>query len=157
MVENYVLPSSKKLCSMFSTILGSLLKNENSYNSPVYSAFEGEFDQSITLNRYLERLAFYCLPEKITLVYSLSLLNKFYSKMNFTLTQRNIYKLFLTSLVISQKLLEDQVVTNKNFAKAGGINPEELSILETLFLEGLGYEVCLTDKELAQFVRMFRR
>lgn len=103
-----------------------------------------------SLTKYIKRLIKYFEPEKSTLIISIIYIDKiFYQEKekeeNLFLTYNNIYKVFLTSLILAIKFNEDYLEDNEFFAKHGGISLKELNKLEREFLSFIDYNLFIDN------------
>ncbi|KAJ3309380.1 hypothetical protein HDU76_003638 [Blyttiomyces sp. JEL0837] len=62
-------------------------------------------------------------------------------------------RVFSVSLILAQKYSDDTPYGNRMWGHILGLPPLELSKLETRFLEAIGYDLYLTEKEYASFCR----
>lgn len=89
----------------------------------------------ISFRNYLLRINQYLKPEKSTILLALMYIDDLYSNSNSNLfiSWNNIFKIFLTAIIIAIKFNEDQYDSNNVFAKVGGIGLDELNKLEIEF------------------------
>ena len=84
--------------------------------------------------------------ENNTIVYSLCLIDKLCKKnKGFSLTKKNIYRVFFMTLLTSIKLLEDKTYNDMDYACFSGISIYQLVDLEKEFLSLLDYDVNVKD------------
>ena len=62
-------------------------------------------------------------------------------------------RLFFVAVVIASKFNDDFRLSNKDFCKIGGINEQELFVLEMEFLKILKFELKTTSDEFLEEVR----
>ena len=79
----------------------------------------------ISILDYLSRIVKYSRPESGTVTLSLSFIDKLTKRQNILLTNINIHRIILTSLVIAIKCNEDEYYSNSFYAKVGGITLKE--------------------------------
>lgn len=118
------------------------------------SRFDCSAKVKLSIKKYIIRLIKYTEAEDETLVHALALIDKICLK-EIYLSERNIYKLFLVSLIVSLKILEDEVYTDKHYASAGGISVKEYSEIEADFLALLDYKVQIDSKTLKIYFNSF--
>lgn len=66
--------------------------------------------------------------------------NRFYNYLTF-------HRLYITSILIASKFIDDMIVDNSYYAKVGGIPTSELCLLELTFLEDIDYELYVSEHE----------
>lgn len=81
-------------------------------------------------------------------IYSIVIIQRILSEhTDFKLTERNIHRVILTSIVISAKFVDDTFYKNKYYAAVGGLPLETLNELEETMLGLLNYH-CPIDSEI---------
>lgn len=139
---------------LMSTVIENCM-NTSSNCIPGKSEFDAEIQDNYTLEKYIHRIAKYTQAESYTLIYSLAVLDSFCLKSKVLLTKKNCFKLVLISLLISQKFLEDNILSHKDYALVGGVTLKELSILEAIYLEAMDYKVNLSRQLYSEYVKIF--
>ena len=119
--------------------------NKNKNNIMKY--FDIETQPSISIKDYIARLYNFSNPNQSTIIASLIYIDRFCHKNDFKITQKNIYKLILTSLIVAAKYNEDSTYSMTIFSKIGGITMTELNNLELKFLFMIQFDLYI-DKEL---------
>ena len=119
--------------------------NKNKNNITKY--FDIETQPSISIKDYIARLYNFSNPNQSTIIASLIYIDRFCHKNDFKITQKNIYKLILTSLIVAAKYNEDSTYSMTIFSKIGGITMTELNNLELKFLFMIQFDLYI-DKEL---------
>ncbi len=138
--------------SMFLVIDEILKKNKV---NPLYkkiikkqrkSIFNCEKIPKIGLLEYLHRLNKYCEIERSTLICTLIYLDRFIK--NFiNITENNIHRILLMSLITSIKYNEDVIFDNLDFSKIAGLNLKEFNKIESEFLKILNFKLYIHEKE----------
>ena len=59
----------------------------------------------------------------------------------YTLTPRNVYKLFFTAVLIAVKSNDDHFFSQEYYSKVGGLKLKEISDLELLFINSLEFNI----------------
>lgn len=92
---------------------------------------------------FTKRLTKYLKPECSTLIISLMYIDNLLNRLqgHLFLTENNVLKILLTSLVCAIKYNEDMIHDNEFFAKVGGINLKEMNLLEREFLFLMEYKL----------------
>ena len=100
----------------------------------------------ISILDYLSRIVKYSRPESGTVTLSLSFIDKLTKWQNILLTNINIHRIILTSLVIAIKCNEDEYYSNSFYAKVGGITLKEFNILEYKYLCSLDFRLYIKEE-----------
>ena len=100
----------------------------------------------ISILDYLSRIVKYSRPESGTVTLSLSFIDKLTKRQNILLTNINIHRIILTSLVIAIKCNEDEYYSNSFYAKVGGITLKEFKILEYKYLCSLDFRLYIKEE-----------
>jgi len=90
----------------------------------------------ISLHDYLLRIQKYSSAPLEALIVAYILIKRcLFNCDGFELTNHNIHKVFLISVMSAMKMYEDEVLENKAFARIGGIEMSDLNSLELKFVE----------------------
>eukprot|EP01012_Entosiphon_sulcatum_P036627 TRINITY_DN466_c0_g1_i1.p2 TRINITY_DN466_c0_g1~~TRINITY_DN466_c0_g1_i1.p2 ORF type:complete len:178 (-),score=29.73 TRINITY_DN466_c0_g1_i1:188-721(-) len=134
-------------------LLGTLLEKISVEKScPELAAFESLRVPSITIADYLRRIAIYshCSPE--CFVFALIYLDRLLmANPGLTITQCNVHRLIITSVLIAAKARDDTYYSNSYYASIGGITTKELNRLELMLLDLLQYNLFVTPEVFAQY------
>lgn len=127
-------------------ILENMIKNNIGNNS--ITIYKSIYVPNILISEYLLRLKKYfnCSVEcyVVALIYIDKLMKK-YSEIKFD--NYTAHRLFLICLIISIKYLDDEIYTNKFYARASGITLLELNKLEIKTLQYLKYNIFVSKEE----------
>jgi hypothetical protein len=119
---------------------------------PHFSRFFTSRMPPLTIKQYAERVALYapCSVEcfVIALVYIRRI--SLYHGLAF-INRRTIHRLFITSVVLAAKFLDDTFYNNKFYARVGGLSVKELNELELEFLFRLKFDCNVDDEEFREF------
>ena len=142
--------------SIFLVINEILKKNKT---NPLYkkilkkqrkSSFNCDKLPKIGILEYLHRLNKYCEIERSTLICTLIYLDRIIK--NFIIiTEYNIHRLLLMSLITSIKYNEDVIYDNMDFSKIAGISLKEFNKIETEFLLILNFKLYIKEIEFQQY------
>lgn len=149
--SNFVHCPRDDLIILIARMLNSLISiNDNFNDSNLSSAnltrFHSRTPPGISVYSYLARLARYSSLENavlLTAVYYIDLLSTIYS--SFTLNSLTVHRFLLTATTVGSKGLCDSFCTNSHYAKVGGIQANELDILEREFLTKVNYRILPRD------------
>ena len=136
------------IVNIISMLLTNICEDNNNKNqNEISNCFESEAQPSISIQDYITRLYNFSKPNESTIIASLIYIDRFCQNNNFILTKYNIYKLILTSFVISMKYNEDFIYSMDFFSKIGGLSLSELKKLELKFLFMIQFDLYI-EKEL---------
>lgn len=105
------------------------------------TSFDAAISIHITLDVYLQRIVKLAEVEVATLICAISYMRKFCEEKKIYLLQDNCYLLMFISIVVSLKMNEDCIYSDKDLAKMGGISHKKLILLETYLLEAIDYKL----------------
>ena len=111
-------------------------------------------EPSVTIQRYLHRIFKYTFIEKSSLIISLIYLDRI-CKQKIFLTNYNIHKLLIISILLAIKYNEDSIFENKFYAKVFGINLNELNELEYEFINLIDFQFFINELEFNQYLLFF--
>lgn len=107
---------------------------------------------SISIHDYLARIAKYfgCSQEcfVLGLVY-IDRIVKF--KPEFGISNLNIHRLLVTSIMLAVKFFDDIYYSNAYYAKVGGVKPSEMNALEALFVNLIDWKLFVSPSEYEQY------
>lgn len=118
------------------------------------SLFDSSAHLVISFEKYLDRLIKLFEVEPNTVIYSFILLDRITRK-GIYLSLENIHKLFLISLYVGAKLVEDIIFTEKDYSDISGIPQGELAILEKEFIKMLNYDLFVTEEIFLIYTKIF--
>ena len=125
-------------CSFFVKGSGTLIIENLIANVSADSSSEAG---SISINDYLNRIAYFTKMEESTLILVLIYIDRICNYTNIQLTYNNIYKLLIASTFVAIKFNEDSHYSLSAYAKIGRISPSELSYLEFHFLLLINFDL----------------
>ncbi|CCH46031.1 hypothetical protein BN7_5618 [Wickerhamomyces ciferrii] len=149
--QNFVHCSRDDLIVLIARMLNSLISINDNFNDSNLSPsnltrFHSRTPPGISVYSYLARLARYSSLENAVLlaaVYYIDLLSTVYN--SFTLNSLTVHRFLLTATTVGSKGLCDSFCTNSHYAKVGGIQANELDILEREFLSKVNYRILPRD------------
>ena len=106
-------------------------KLKQEYNSKLHTYFCAKSIPEFNFVEYMTKFKAFTSDINI-FIYTGFLIQKLVNN-NFVINDFNKYSLFLTSFVISSKLLDDKIYLNSNYAYIGGISVSKLNKLENDF------------------------
>jgi len=147
--ENKIkLTENEKLINSISLILENIIKQNKemkNYKKILksqnhFSFFEKEKPE-ILIKDYLNRINYYCCPEKSTLIISLILIDRLCCDSKIILNDFNIHRIVFSSILISIKFNEDKTFSHKYYSSVAGVSMDELKNLEIDFLSLINFKV----------------
>lgn len=105
------------------------------------SLFDAKIRGDVSIEAYLKRIVEYTQIEAYTIKYAIKLLERYCEKKSCLLQRKNCFKLLFTCILVSLKLNEDYIFTDKDMASIGGLKLKMLIELEAELLDGLDYKV----------------
>jgi len=117
---------------------------ETSRSSNISSPFDFQIPPDISIVRYLERIVKYTPCSKECFFVALIFLDRIIENDSLRVSERNVHRLLITSIMISAKLLDDYTFNNGYYSKVGGLTIYELNALEIRFLELLRYNLSVS-------------
>lgn len=112
--------------------------------------FHSKAPPDITIYLYFTRLARYSALEScvlLTAVYYIDLLSSVYPA--FALNSLTAHRFILTATTVASKGLCDNFCTNAHYARVGGVQCDELNVLESEFLKRVNYRIIPRDHAIA--------
>ncbi len=91
--------------------------------------------------------------ERNCIIYSLALIDRLtkYSELFIPLTSRNYLSVYLGSIIVSQKLLYDNPISNSLFAKELELSVIDLNYIELLFVNNIDFRVKVSSEEFDKY------
>ena len=149
--KNYIL--GKKI----SNLINDLLLNNKSLS--IYSqknkeqskmVFSCKKKPKIKIKDYLKRIIQYTGIESSSLIIALIYLDRICLN-DILITEYNIHRLVLTSLIISIKYNEDLIFENKYYSEVAGVSIKEFNSLEREFLTIINFNLYISDEEFLKY------
>jgi len=120
------------------------IANTNNQRYNISTPFDFQTPPGISAGRYLERIVKYTPCSKECYFVALVFLDRIMENSSLLVTERNLHRLLITSIMISAKLLDDETFNNGYYSKVGGLTVSEINALEIRFLELLKYNLSVT-------------
>ncbi|KAJ5982607.1 hypothetical protein N7451_012707 [Penicillium sp. IBT 35674x] len=114
--------------------------------------FHSRSPPQISVHSYLQRLVTHANlspPILLSMVYYIDLLCDMYP--TFTTSSLTIHRFLIVSATVASKGLSDAFLKNKTYARAGGISPAELAVLELEFLFRVEWRVVPNPQMLSDY------
>ena len=147
---------SVSIYSLVNFVLNSIVnKNKRIYFENCLPEPETCFDNIIkdclltSIDELMKEIYF----EMNCIIYSLALIDKLtkISKLFIPLTSKNYMSVFLGSLIVSQKILYDNPISNSLFAKELEVSVIDLNSIELLFVNNIDFRVKVSNEEFDKY------
>lgn len=111
----------------------------------------------ITIEEYINQLLKYSQMSSSALVLSIIYIDKMCEKQRYVLSQNNIHRLILASVLVSIKFNDDLNFNNTYYAKIGGVSVEVLNQLEYEFYVLLGFKLWVEKLYYQKYLNYFNK
>ena len=124
-----------------------------SYDEPslvmanVPSKFDSAYAPAVSLVQYLSRIHTYAKCSDSCFVVALIYIDRIIAMHSFRVTALNVHRIFLASILLSAKFLDDIYYNNSFYAKLGGISLQELNTLELEFLRLTRFDLNVSEEQ----------
>lgn len=157
-------PDSADLISCVAKALVLAIESPREVSSvPPEQAAVAIFDSSVvpnvTVEKYLKRLKSVFQCSDAVFVLALIIVDRLLEKPDIEphrITNKNVHRLYLASLIVTVKFNEDLVYGNSHYARAGGIQLREVNRLERFFLRALDYNFHVHPEQYELYERSLR-
>ena len=125
-----------KINQIFKIVLeeNEKLKNyPDKLNSQKNMTFNSNYIPSISIKKYLYRIAYYTEIEENTIIIALIYIDRISEISKIMLTPYNIYRIIFSAILLAIKYNEDIIFNFDYYSKVAGISIKELQILENDF------------------------
>jgi hypothetical protein len=135
-----------------SNALQSLVCQDSSFTSCEFSRFHAPRVPSISIRQYVERIVSYAPCTVECFVVALIYLDRLIQNQGpLFVNSRTIHRLFITSVLLSAKYIDDIYFNNKYYARVGGISGAEMNALELEFLFRIKFDCNTSSEEFNKF------
>ena len=110
-------------------------------SNPLYTVFSKTNLPKITLQDYCIRIMKFAKVSVATVVQSVIYIDKVITQHPKLLTSKSVHRLLLASIVVAAKFTDDFHLTNKNFARVGGVQIKEMNSLEINFCKLMSFSL----------------
>lgn len=119
---------------------------------PEPSVFHALQPPSITPAEYLQRLARYSFCSRSVFVAAFYYLDRVAMQgVDLTVTSLSVHRLLLTAVLLATKYFDDVLYDNAHFAKVGGLDVQELNMLELDMLKVLDFRLHINVRDFEAF------
>lgn len=146
--ENSLIKEGLKIIQKISDLLTGICdetKNEQDLFYKPLKCFYSKKIPLISIKDYLEHIYKYTKINSSTIILILIYIDRICNMHKCKLCYYNIHKLLLGSLMIAIKYNEDEIYSQKFYAKIGGVTLAEICNLEYSFLSLINYNLFVND------------
>lgn len=112
----------------------------------VITRFHALKPPSISVLSYLQRIHKYASCSTECFILALIYIDRLIQRNNFLLTDLNVHRVVITSIMLAAKFFDDQYFNNAYYAKVGGVPPTEMNSLEVEFLFRINFSLHVTPE-----------
>jgi len=105
----------------------------------------------ISILQYLERIYKYASCSTECFILALIYIDRLIEKHNFVLTELNVHRVVITSILLAAKFFDDAYYNNAYYAKVGGVLVSEMNGLEVEFLFRINFSLHVKPDEFAKY------
>lgn len=105
----------------------------------------------IDILQYLERIHKYASCSNECFILSLIYIDRLIQRNNFLLTELNVHRVVITSLLLAAKFFDDAYYNNAYYAKVGGVLVSEMNGLEVDFLFRINFSLSVDPVEFEKY------
>ena len=136
----------KKICLLLEALIN--FNQKKSFKHKIYNrtSFDLKRIPFISLYDYIYRIIKFTHIDDNTLIKALIYIDLFNRNNKYIISYFNIHKLIFVAIVLSVKYSESCFLTNKSYAKIGGININELNNLEIKFCKYINYRLYISEE-----------
>jgi len=117
-------------------------------------SFFSKIPASVTIIKYIERIIKYSHIEESTFIISLIYIDRICEYNNIILTEGNIHRILISSIIMAIKINEDDYYSNNYYSKVGGIAVKELNAIEYDFVRLIRYNL-FVNQEIYEKYKIF--
>lgn len=143
--------NSKEVIRIFHFLIQKIINNERYQENCIFTIVKPK----ISFFEYLTRILKYCKLHLATVIFSLVYIDRLPD--NFILTDNNIHKIVLTSILLACKINEDIIHSNLYFSKVGGINLFDINLLENDLLNLIKFNLFVDDITFNKYMKYFNK
>jgi len=130
---------------------------KKNYPSYILTIMDSETLPPISISQYISRLFKYSGASIQSVVCALILMVKYCDCLpNMILHSFNIHRMFVSCFRVASKIQDDTNLSNKSFAKIGGIELKEMNALEIDICVGLNFEIIVSKEEYENMLNVLK-
>jgi len=139
---------------VLATVLERLVKANANLSAPgqgQVTKFHALKAPGISILQYLERIYKYASCSTECFILALIYIDRLIQKHNFVLTELNVHRVVITSILLAAKFFDDAYYNNAYYAKVGGVLVSEMNGLEVEFLFRINFSLHVKPDEFAKY------
>lgn len=105
----------------------------------------------ISIQSYLERVHRYASCSNECFILALIYIDRLIQRNNFLLTELNVHRVVITSILLAAKFFDDAYYNNAYYAKVGGVLVSEMNGLEVDYLFRINFSLHATPEEFDRY------
>lgn len=143
-----------KLAMMIPYVLMKVIYNND--NSTACSIFDCEIENIASfsdLQDLVKKIVMYSLLDYTTVLYGVALVDKYCKYTRTVLTCLNVVRIFVISVFISSKFLEDNPIKLIRLSNLIGVNHSDFIFLENEFLERMDYNIIIQSDVIQKYFK----
>jgi len=113
--------------------------------------FQSSYAPEVSILSYLERIRKYARCSESCFVVALIYIDRMIEMRNIVLSNLNVHRVVITSVLIAAKFLDDLFYNNAFYARLGGISTGEMNTLELEFLHFIGFSLNVSPDVYAKY------
>ena len=130
-------------------------ENKSKIKYVIKDIFYLSFVPPISLNDYIKHLFIRTKMNISTLIISIIYIDIFCHNNNYILTQNNIYRILLSTCLLSIKFNEDNIINNKDYSEISRVSVDDLKILEFQMYLKLHFSLKVSNKIYDDYYNFF--
>jgi hypothetical protein len=133
-----------------------IIENHNAAKNCPIDIFFLSFIPEISLKNYIRNLVKGTNMEISTLILAVIYIDRFCVNYDYTLTKNNIFRILLTTCLLSLKFNQDSKITNIAYSEIACIAMQDLEILEMYMYLKLKFSLMVKDSIYKQYYNYFK-
>ena len=126
-------------------------------DADILKKFQSSSIPGISVQDYLHRISSYAKCSDACFIIALIYIDRLIEMQSVVLTDFNIHRILMTSILLAAKVFEDEYFNNEFYARLGGVSTAELNSLELTFLKLIGFSGHVTLSIFNAYFDEFRK
>jgi hypothetical protein len=137
----------KAVVTVLAAVLERLVEsNSHLPNDQEVTKFHALKAPGISVRQYLERIHKYASCSTECFILALIYIDRLIQRNNFVLSELNVHRVLVTSVLLAAKFFDDAYYNNAYYAKVGGVLTSEMNGLEVEFLFRINFSLHVTPE-----------
>jgi len=116
------------------------------------SPFDASTEPKITIAAYIERIRYYSQATPESTICGVVLMRRIMKLGNIMITNFNIHRLLITSIMVFAKFYDDDIDSNCRWARIAGVKKQEVNALEIELLNRCQFDLRVSTQEFHEMV-----